>query len=335
MLIYKYSGAAFELIHRHKTPPDPQTYAVWYAYASKTPVSVVEEIDRVLDAGKHLDPYEINEIYEGHLRDTSGEDANKAIGQGFEDSLSKVRELLEQGMLQNDHFSATLSDVENTLPEADSQGELQSVLSRLVDESQRMASMTNNLTESLQVSQAQVKELNDELEKVRKQSLMDPLTAIANRRAFESRISAQIEHSETTGSAFCLVLADIDKFKSVNDTFGHQIGDAVLKGFASNLVENTKGQDLVARFGGDEFAIILPDTKLVDAYNLMVGIKHKFTSINFAPEGAGHDRVKSSASFGISQYKGGRSVKTMVADADAQLNESKLKGRNRVSAEGL
>jgi GGDEF domain-containing protein len=84
-------------------------------------------------------------------------------------------------------------------------------------------------------------------------------------------------------------MADIDHFKKVNDTYGHQVGDAVLQQFASIVTQNIKGQDMVARYGGEEFAIILPETDLFSAYNLLVKIKYNFKKHGNADRGHAED----------------------------------------------
>jgi len=334
-VIFRRCKAAFQEIQKHGTPPDPTTYALWYAYVARTPPAVTVAVDKLLASGRALDRYELGEIHREYLSENRVDEAQEAIGKEFEESIQDVSELIKSGMVQNANFSCTLHDIEQTPETVAAEADFKALLSHLVDESQKMAEVSSQLTKGLQETQARVKKLNEELEQARKQSLLDPLTTVANRRAFEDRMKWQVEDSRANGSNFCLVLADLDEFKRVNDHFGHQTGDDVLQKFAAILFEHTKGQDLVARYGGDEFAIILPNISITSAYNLMVSIKHKFEGARL-PSNSGHSGLASAtASFGISAYKDRRSADDMVACADTELSRAKTTGRNRVCAEGL
>nr|WP_070960330.1 GGDEF domain-containing protein [Hyphomonas sp. Mor2] len=334
-LIFRRCKAAFQEIQKHGTPPDPTTYALWYAYVARTPPAVTVAVDKLLASGRALDRYELAEIHREFLADNSADAAQEAIGKEFEESIQDVSELIKSGMSQNAEFCSTLHGIETSTQKQDANGDFKAMLSQLVSESLKMAEASSRLSQGLLQTQERVKKLNDELEQARKQSMLDPLTAVCNRRAFEDRMNWQIEDARENGSTFCLVLADLDEFKRVNDTYGHQTGDEVLKKFASLLFEHTKGQDLVARYGGDEFAIILPNIEITSAYNLMVSIKHKFEGTRM-PSNSGHAGLASAtASFGISGYKDRRSSEDMVAGADTALSRAKTTGRNRVCAEGL
>lgn len=334
-LIFRRCKAAFQEIQKHGTPPDPITYALWYAYVARTPPAVTVAVDKLLASGRALDRYELAEIHREFLAENSVDEAQEAIGKEFEESIQDVSELIKSGMSQNAEFCSTLHGIKSTSDENGADQDFKAMLSQLVSESLKMAETSSRLGQGLLETQERVMKLNEELEQVRKQSLLDPLTAVCNRRAFEDRMKWQVEDAREHGSTFCLVLGDLDEFKRVNDTYGHQTGDEVLKKFAAILFDHTKGQDLVARYGGDEFAIILPNIEITSAYNLMVSIKHKFEGTRMPTNSAHAGPASATASFGISAYKDRRSAEDMVTAADTALSRAKTTGRNRVCAEGL
>ncbi|MGE1152801.1 bifunctional diguanylate cyclase/phosphodiesterase [Pseudomonas kitaguniensis] len=156
----------------------------------------------------------------------------------------------------------------------------------------------------------------------------DPLTGLPNRTLFESRLQAALNSQEETGSQGAVLFLDLDRFKHINDSLGHPIGDLLLKGIAVRLKDQLRDVDTVARLGGDEFIILLPGLQQAsDAQHLANKLLACFT----APFQAGEHEFFISASIGTSLYpQDGTDVATLVKNADAAMYRSKAKGRNRV-----
>ena len=165
---------------------------------------------------------------------------------------------------------------------------------------------------------------------VKEQAVTDPLTELANRRRFMSALATELQRAQRFGESVALVLGDLDNFKLVNDTFGHATGDTVLKAFADILRERVRDIDLAARLGGEEFAILLPETDLSGGERLAERLRDAVERLRLP--GAEGVRVSVTASFGVAAFPESSSSGDLLAAADAALYSAKLHGKNRVVA---
>ncbi len=183
-------------------------------------------------------------------------------------------------------------------------------------------------------AQSRVLTLEDELQKTRSQladALIerdnDPLTKLPNRRAFSKEMSTALENFSRHKMPYCLVMIDIDHFKRVNDSFGHQVGDKILENTAIIIRQGLRKVDFLARIGGEEFAIILPNTTLNGSVKVMDRIRQKMEATTFALK---QQEIVVTASFGIAELMPGTEAETWLDEADKALYFAKNNGRNRV-----
>ena len=158
-------------------------------------------------------------------------------------------------------------------------------------------------------------------------SQTDDLTGLANRRAITSLIQHEIVRFERMKRPFCLLIADIDHFKNVNDHYGHECGDEVLIALAETLDKNTKKQDIVSRWGGEEFIILLPET--TSAQGKISGERLRRAVEEMEVEYGG-EPIRITISIGLAEYAKGQSFNQIVRAADDLLYQAKRSGRNRV-----
>jgi len=157
---------------------------------------------------------------------------------------------------------------------------------------------------------------------------IDGLTGLWNRAHFDQQLSAEISDSRRSGRPLTLAFCDLDRFKSINDSYGHPAGDAVLEGFARILLSELRQHDLACRYGGEEFALILRNTSEAEAAVVLERIRARLESHSWPL----HPERAVTASFGIASWIGEEEGPAgLVARADAALYEAKSRGRNRVA----
>jgi diguanylate cyclase (GGDEF)-like protein len=163
---------------------------------------------------------------------------------------------------------------------------------------------------------------------VERQASTDGLTELSNRRQFEEVLDVEIQRAERFGGSLALIVADLDDFKQINDRYGHQVGDEVLRAFAALLRETAREVDLPARYGGEEFAILLPQTDATGARRLAERLRRNLSSKPISTNAGG--LVAVTASFGVAAYPDAPTAAALFAAADDALYKAKAAGKNCV-----
>lgn len=197
-----------------------------------------------------------------------------------------------------------------------------------VDEIQALSNEIISVNQELSNLSRELSKKNIELEKANKKiaelSRIDPLTDLANRRFFNERLNELVSLSHRKSQPLSLIMTDLDNFKSINDKYGHDMGDNVLITYADLMKNCVRTEDLVSRFGGEEFMIILPLTTSEEAYKVAERIRRKLFQKDILKNG-----VTITASFGVCTLKTEESIEPIIKRVDTALYKAKESGRNK------
>ena len=309
-------------------PTIPQNYEVWYDYAKRENYRLNEEIENLIANGQTFDPEVCQQVYEKFYEEETREAGNI---QGLVRNAVQTM-LQELSGLGSDisHFSGVLDNCNESLSNDPQVDDLHQLVMELARETRQAYDRSKEVENSLHNMAGELTELRAQVDRLSRDSVTDALTGVANRRAFDDAMKQMTGEAQTQDTPLCLILADIDHFKSFNDTHGHVVGDSVLRFVAHEMAQCVKGKDLLARYGGEEFAVLLPNTPLSGAMKLGESIRAIIEhSVPEDDDGNSVDRV--TVSLGVALYQPGEEVVEFIERADACLYTSKEQGRNRVT----
>jgi diguanylate cyclase len=247
--------------------------------------------------------------------------------------------LLEVGELgeHTGRFQQAASAHAQAIEQADSLASLADLVKALVNDTRAVQAAVKQSEDRLRVDHAQaveletrVRELESELRRLSEEVSTDLLTQVANRRGLMQAFEAESARSQRQGaSALAVGLIDIDNFKKLNDTLGHAAGDVALKSLAAAVRERLRPQDHLARFGGEEFVVLMPGTGLEEAQQALTRLQRSLTEALFLHEG---QEVFVTFSGGVTAWRPGEALQPALERADGALYEAKRNGKNRTCA---
>jgi diguanylate cyclase len=327
---FNYVRLALPLMSKHNIPITPKNYSVWYKYFSFGD----RELNRVIDEALRSE--------NAFLKEFNEELYQRFCADKDESELLKIKEDLRQVFLivfkeiaeltgHTEEYEKVVSNSVGLLSKTDSIQEIREVVGEILEKTKTLGQFGKSFSSKLKEATQALETLKKDFEQAKTEATIDSLTGVANRKTFDVTLASLIEEAASNGFPLTLLLIDIDRFKKFNDEHGHLIGDEVLKFVARKIKDLVKGGDFVARFGGEEFAVILPQTSLEGARIVGEIIRSFFSKTSLKAKTTSMVLGNITVSIGIGSFRSGDSPEALIRRSDKALYAAKEAGRNRIA----
>lgn len=329
----RLSASALARIGDLGLAPTPQAYTVWYAYHSGAFPDLKRAIDILISNKQEITDERCMDLFRTYFGLETEQVAVRAAGDKMLTSLQAVLASLTTAGADALRYGDVLADATGKLNIAATLEQLRDLVKGVAAETAQMAERNMALQSQLSENASQIETMRRDLETVRKESLTDALTGIANRKGFDDFIRDTAGQAMNNGRPLCLVMIDIDHFKKFNDTHGHIAGDQVLKLVGRILGDAVRTTDLPARYGGEEFALVMPSTSVPECVAVAERIRSTIATRKIVKRTTGESMGTITLSLGVARYRPGEALSSLIQRADAALYKAKTGGRNRVETD--
>lgn len=284
------------------------------------------EIMGLSSAGR-LDNASAQELYDKYLRSDIGLQIDKILMEAVE-HIRATTQIIDRGNKNSIECESNLMEQADNIRSRS--GDIDIAIQKLLDLSQLMVESTRENREQISETNSKLESLQVELQQARNEADVDPLTQLANRRKFERTLDEVLESAMQSKHLPILAFIDIDHFKRVNDAFGHECGDRVLRLVADELSSLSNSKCHTSRYGGEEFAVIFEDQNIDDVFKMVDNCRDHLASRELVDLESGNALGKITFSAGIAEFLQSDTKRSILRKADLALYEAKSQGRNNV-----
>ncbi len=324
--------AALDFLERHGILPNPICYAIAYEYDAGRKPELNLEIESHLNRGRELDVHYLREFFDTHFM---GEPDDK-VGEHIADLhnlLFKVLEGVSGASSGASDFGKVLeAQTEELKGDVDMAG-LKKIAGNLLTATNEAMTSNQAMRVQLESVEKDTSALKNQVKQLQDQASRDSLTGLYNRNALSQRLDSMIEGGASEEAPLSLLMVDIDHFKRFNDNFGHLIGDEVIRRVSMALQKGVRDVDVAARFGGEEFTVVLPGTSLDEAMGVAQKLHESISKLVMVRRSTKEKLPGITVSMGASCLHPGDSCESLIERADQALYHAKESGRNRTVSE--
>ncbi|WP_417318295.1 GGDEF domain-containing protein [Emcibacter sp.] len=331
--IRETSDKALDFMSEYNIVPTPMNYEIWYTYSAGSDLALSGAINGLIGKATRFNTEICENLYQRFFSAEMSQAAIEESGQSIQKELVKILKTLKENGDSTSEYNSSLTGHMDYLENIKAGGEIAAILKNILADTQRMQEKSHKMEADLKSSSQEIQKLQSSLEAVRQESMTDMLTNIGNRKCFENELDRAFRDCEKHGKGLSLLIGDIDYFKLFNDTWGHQVGDQVLKAVAHIMKLRVGDKGIPARFGGEEFCVVLPETAISDALEMAEAIRDSVSQRSMKRKSTGERIGKITVSFGVAEYHSGDNKSEIIGRADEALYLAKKAGRNCIKSE--
>lgn len=325
---------AFTLMETHRVSPSPENYALWYHYAFGKNSALIREMENVLQNNLEFDAATTSYLHTKYIASTNHQKQVDEVANDTQKLLQEVMKQVASFAGETSNYNKDINKSLETMTQSLEETNVKNVVKSLIEATTTLKQSGEQMNRKLEESQNEIQALRKNLQQITAESQRDFLTGAYNRKTFEKFYDEYSAAAQQNNSELCMLIIDIDHFKQFNDKFGHLIGDEVLKIVARTLIDTLKGRDIVARFGGEEFVVLLPETPIDVAMRVADIVRTTISSKELKRRDTGENYGTITVSMGVARYRhASDSLPALTKRADDALYRSKREGRNRATKE--
>lgn len=317
------SGAGFgkigDFFSEHGLTASPRNYDIAYRYLVEEEPQIVEAVNELLASRSGLTDHTVGELHARGQAVVTAEMLTQFVSRA-QSYISKTAEIIDQSHSSVKTFGDSLELVE--LP--------QGLAGQIVELTKTMIVKSRRFESKLKRMDSEIGELRTRLDDARKDAMQDPLTGLPNRRAFLEKLNDAISGVAENDQTVCVAYCDIDHFKAINDSYGHEVGDRVIQFIGKRIQESATATMSVARYGGEEFVVLFENSSLGAAYDHMDALRIEIGERRLVRRDNGEPLGKISFSAGVAALQGAIDGQGLLKAADQALYRAKELGRDRI-----